>query len=156
MSSREKIYGNLKAEKHLTEEHFETGTLKGSFTVETAAIFPVIFLVVTSAVYLTFFFHDKYMLQSTVIETASIASERMRLLAPPDEEELTRHFQERIRGKMIYFPHASVELTCAEEKVTVVANSLGRRIRIRAEASMNITLPEREVRKIKHLKEMGE
>lgn len=156
MSSKKKMYGNPEAEKHFAEECFAAETLKGSFTVETAAIFPVVFLVVVSAVYMTFFFHDRHLLQSAAIETVSIASERMRLLTPPDEEELTRHFQERIRGKMIYFPYASVELACTEEKVTVVANSLGRRMRIRAEAAMNITLPEREVRKIKHLKEMGE
>lgn len=53
--------------------------LRASFTVETAAIFPVVFLVIVSAVYLSFFFHDKHILQSAVIETASIASERMRL-----------------------------------------------------------------------------
>lgn len=86
--------------------------LRASFTVETAAIFPVVFLVLVSAVYLSFFFHDKHILQSAVIETASIASERMRLLTPPEKEELAEHLQERIRGKMIYFSAATVEIIC--------------------------------------------
>lgn len=130
--------------------------VNASFTIETAAIFPVIFLVIVSAVYLSFFFHDKHILKSAVIETASIASERMRLLIPPETEELAGHFQERIQGKMIYFAGAAIEITCGEKCVTVNASAKGRRMQIRAKTAMNITVPEQEVRKIRRVREMGE
>ena len=124
--------------------------LRASFTVETAAIFPVVFLVLVSAVYLSFFFHDKHILQSAVIETASIASERMRLLKPPEKEEFAEHLQERIRGKMIYFSAATVEIICEEENVAINAAAHKRWMRIRADAVMNVTVPEQEVRRVRH------
>ena len=109
-----------------------------------------------SAVYLSFFFHDKHILQSAVIETASIASERMRLLTPPEKEELAEHLQERIRGKMIYFSAATVEIICEEENVAINAAAHKRRMRIRADAVMNVTVPEQEVRRVRHFREVGE
>ena len=130
--------------------------LRASFTVETAAIFPVVFLVLVSAVYLSFFFHDKHILQSAVIETASIGSERMRLLKPPEKEELAEHLQERIRGKMIYFSAATVEIICEEENVAINAAAHKRWMRIRADAVMNVTVPEQEVRRVRHFREVGE
>lgn len=148
--------GDLDLKYRTDIEMCDKYNLRASFTVETAAIFPVVFLVIVSAVYLSFFFHDKHILQSAVIETASIASERMRLLTSPETEELAGHLQERIRGKMIYFSAATVEIVCEEEKVAVNAAAYKRRMRIRADAVMNITIPEREVRRVRHFREVGE
>lgn len=57
---------------------------------------------------------------------------------------------------MIYFSAATVEIVCEEEKVAVNAAAYKRRMRIRADAVMNITIPEREVRRVRHFREVGE
>lgn len=119
-------------------------------------MFPIIMLVFISAVYLAFLFHDKNILQSAAVETVSLGSERMRLIEPLEEEELEQYFKERIRGKLLYFSGAMAEVSCEEKYVEISAEAFGRRMHIRTETKMKITVPEEQVRMIKNLKEMGE
>lgn len=132
------------------------GGLNASFTVETACMFPVLMLVFVSAVYLAFFFHDKNILQSAVVETASLGSERMRLTEPPDAETLEQYCRERARGKMLYFSGVLAEVTCTRDYVEVTARAFGRRMRIQTKAKMKVTVPEEKVRMIMNFREMGE
>lgn len=128
--------------------------LKGSFTIETAYMFPILMLVFLSAVYLAFFFHDKNILQSAAIETVSLGSERMRLIEPLEAEELETYFSERVHGKLLYFGGALAEVGCEDDYVGITAQAFGRRMHIQAEARMKVTVPEEQLRMIKNLKEM--
>ena len=57
---------------------------------------------------------------------------------------------------MIYFSTATVEIVCEGEKIAVNAAAHKRRMRIRADAVMNVTIPEQEVRRVRHFREVGE
>ncbi|HBA63705.1 MAG TPA: pilus assembly protein [Lachnospiraceae bacterium] len=130
--------------------------LQAGFTVEAAAIFPVIFLVWILSVYMLFYYHDKMILTGTVYETAAVGSEKMRLLKKPQAEELEEYFQERLRGKMIFFAGSTVRVTISGKEISVEAEAFRKRMHLAVRGSMKVTEPESYLRIGKRLKEAGE
>ena len=131
-------------------------TLQAGFTVEAAAVFSVIFLVLILSVYVLFYYHDKMILTGAVWETASIGGERMRLMNKPDPEELEDYFQSRIQGKMIYFGECSAEAVLSGLEIRVEARAYRRRMNLYVKGSVKVTEPETYIRNGKRIREAGE
>ena len=129
--------------------------LKASFVVETAAIFPVLFLVLMVSVYVFFYYHDKVILTGAAYETAVAGSEKMRLIQKPEEEELEKYFLDRVRRKLIFFgePQASVSLSGKE--VVVEAQAYRRRMHLSVRGRMAVTEPEPYLRSMKQFRKRG-
>ena len=130
--------------------------LRASFMVETAAVFPVIFLVLILSVYLFFYYHDKMILTGTAYETAAVGSEKMRLLDKPEEGELVQYFQDRLHGKMIFFAGSSVQVGISGKEVRVEAEAYRKHMRLKVRGSMKVTEPELYLRNAKKIRKAGE
>lgn len=130
--------------------------VRASFVVETAAVFPVIFLVLTLSVYLFFYYHDKTILTGTAYETAAVGSEKMRLLEKPEEGELIQYFQDRLHGKMIFFSGSSVQVDISGKEVIVEAEAYRKYMHLKVRGSMKVTEPELYLRNAKKLRKAGE
>lgn len=130
--------------------------VKASFLVETAAIFPVIYFVLAASIYMFFYYHDKMILTGTAYETAAVGSEKMRLLNKPDEGELEQYFQERLRGKMIFFAGAIAQIDLSGERISVEAEAYRKHMCLRVKGSMKVTEPEFRLRNAKKLRKAGE
>lgn len=116
-------------------------TLKGSATIEMAYIMPLflwMFLMIMTA---AFYFHDKVILYGAAYETAVTGAELERR-EESDEVILAEHFQERIKGKLIFFSGASAEIEEGLEKVTVRISAQKGKWRIQGEERATVMRPE--------------
>ena len=112
-------------------------TLKGSATIEMAYIMPLflwMFLMIMTA---AFYFHDKVILYAAAVTGAELERRE-----ESDEVILAEHFQERIKGKLIFFSGASAEIEESLEKVTVRISAQKGKWRIQGEERATVMRPE--------------
>lgn len=121
-------------------------TWKGSFTVETACLLPMIILVLHLCVLGCFYYHDKNVISSCAYETAVIGSTKIREKDGVTPETLEHAFQERIRGKCILFSGASVRVGTGEDQITVQATASRRAMKVSVIHTAAVTEPENYIR----------
>ena len=131
----------LKGNATLKSAALKGTTLKGSATIEMAYIMPLflwMFLMIMTA---AFYFHDKVILYAAAYETAVTGAELERR-EESDEVILAEHFQERIKGKLIFFSGASAEIEESLEKVTVRVSAQKGKWKIQGEERAAVMRPE--------------
>lgn len=121
-------------------------TWKGSFTVETAFLIPVIILVLHLCIVGCFYYHDKNVISSCAYETAVIGSTKTREKDGVTPETLENAFQERIRGKCILFSGASVRVRTGEDQITVQTTASRRAMKVSVIHTAAVTEPENYIR----------
>lgn len=115
--------------------------LKGSATIEMAYIMPLflwMFLMIMTG---AFYFHDKVVLYAAAYETAVTGAE-LEHREEMEEGMLAEHFQDRIKGKMIFFSGASAEVEKSLENVTVRVSAQKGKWKIQGEERAAIMRPE--------------
>lgn len=123
--------------------------VKGSATVELAYMMPIIFLAFITTIYIIFYFHDKNILIGAAYETAVVGAQKVRWDEEDVKGELEKLFRERVRGKFIFFSHASVEIEVSKEMISVEARASKRRMSMSARQKVTITEPEQNIRELR-------
>lgn len=123
--------------------------VKGSATVELAYMMPIIFLAFITTIYIIFYFHDKNILIGAAYETAVVGAQKVRWDEEDVKGEMEKLFQERVRGKFIFFSRASVEIEISKEMVNVEARASKRKMRMSTRQKATITEPEQYIRELR-------
>lgn len=127
--------------------------MKASTVVEAAYLFPMIMIVWMLILFALFYYHDKNILAGAAYETVVAGSE----LAHEAEEiptgKLNQYFQERIQGKLIFFPGASITINAEKNSIEITAYSKAKRMTLSVRKSAAITEPEKTIRKFRIAKQ---
>lgn len=129
--------------------------MKGSITVEMSFLMPVIFMIFVLCVQGAFYFHDKNILSGAAYEASVVASTKLREEVPVTEAQIVSLCNDRIQGKCILFGQWKTEVTIGEKELTVSVRANKRYMRISVEKRAAITRPEKKIRDIRRLKEIG-
>ena len=124
----------------------------GSITVEAAVIVPMILWVFMLIMLLLFYYHDKNVVTAIAHETVVMACDR----EEHTEEEIKAYFNQRIRGKLLLFSQVEVALEVTEKEVHLTGISYKKKIKLKVEAEMSKTAPEKEIRSLRRIWKLGE
>nr|WP_082891666.1 TadE family protein [Bariatricus massiliensis] len=124
------------------------GDLRGSTVVEAAYLFPMIMLVWMLVLFALFYYHDKNILAGASYETAVVGSEIAHEGEVP-EGKLAQYFQERIKGKLIFFGGASISVNSGKNGIEVKVKARARNMALTVNKSAAITEPEKLIRKFR-------
>lgn len=124
---------------------------KGSLTVETAYLMPLVCLLLAAGLLLMFYFHDKAVISACAYETAVIGSTKAREKDGVEEEVLRQAFRERIRGKCILFPGAEPGIEIRDTQIVVTAEAARRGIRLTVVQTAALTEPEERIRSVRRI-----
>lgn len=133
---------------HFVEKNSEEIRVKGSATIELLYIMPVIFLVFIAAVYMSFFFHDKNILQGITYEALLIASSQYREVDGIQKEEIALFLYEKGEEKMLFFPTPEIEIEIEEEEIWIRAISEKNGMKIEVEKYAPLLTVEDGIRSI--------
>lgn len=125
--------------------------VRGSATVEMAYIMPVVFFTFIVVMYILFYLHDKNILNGAGYETLVVGNQRLRWDEENMEEQMEEVFQERIKGKMIFFSGADVEVECEGEMLTVRAKAKRNGMKITVEQKSRAVRPEKFIRDLRRV-----
>lgn len=128
-------------------------TCKASTIVEMAYMMPVVFLLWALVIYGTLLFHDKAIISAAAYETVVVGREVTHENEKYSEEMLGKYFQERVRGKMLFFKEISANVKMTEERIRIYVSAEKRGMRIKIEQSAVRSIPEEELRKQIMIKE---
>ena len=126
--------------------------LKGSFMIEAAYIIPVIFFVIATAIFLTFFFHDKALLSGAAYESVSVASRKAREKGGITTAEIEAFCVERLGGKLIFFSAIQIEAGFSGEEIEVSMVASKGKINLRISEKALITIPETSIRNMSRIR----
>lgn len=126
--------------------------VKGSFTVEAACIVPLILFVFGVLLHILFYYHDKNLLASASYETAVYGAGRYEV----DEASINKHFQSRIKGKLLLFTTVKSEVLSEEEQVQIICRASQKAMSLRTECVISRTKPEDYIRSIRKLNKIQE
>lgn len=121
--------------------------LRGVLTVELAYIFMIIFSIFVLVIHTVFYYHDKNILSGAASETAVLWAQLERNPAEEGKKAPEEFFQERILGKLIFFPGASVTVNKSDEQVEVIAYAQNRAMSVEVCGKSVIVDPEEKIRK---------
>lgn len=125
------------------------GSYKGSITIETTCLLPLIALVFVFCVWGSFYYHDKNILSACAYETAVVGSTKAREKESITEDILEEAFLESTSGKCILFSEIEVSVQIREDAVIVNASGRRREMRTSVRHMAAITTPEEYIRKVK-------
>lgn len=125
---------------------------KGSFTIESSIIVPILLMMFASVIFLVFYEHDKNILNGAAYETAVVGSERMGY----EEEELERFLRSRVKGKLLLFAKVYEDVEIGEDSVKVKANAKRGYMKVHAEICMGRIHPETFIRNRRKLLQANE
>lgn len=125
------------------------------YTVEMSFLMPIILLLIMSSIFAIFYYHDKNVIAGAAYETAVVGSNKAREKDGADAAELEALFQERVGDKCIFFAGARASVSISEEEVQVQAQATGRGMSVSVEKSAAITEPEKKIRDIRRIGEIG-
>lgn len=125
--------------------------VRGSATVEMAYIMPVVFFTFIVVMYILFYLHDKNILNGAGYETLVVGNQRLRWDEENMEEQMEEVFQERIKGKMIFFSGADVEVKCEGEMLTIRAKAKRNGMKITVEQKSRAVRPEKFIRDLRRV-----
>lgn len=122
--------------------------------MEMAFLMPVILLIIMSSIWGAFYYHDKNIIASAAYETVVAGSNKAREGEGARQSELEQLFQERTKGKCIFFSGAEAAVVVEEKEITVTARAGKRKMSITVEKKMPVTDPEKKIREIKKGKDL--
>ena len=129
--------------------------VKASTTIEMAYIMPIAFLVFITAVYISFYMHDKNIIKGAAYETAVIGARQERL-GKETADQIPEYFQERVKGKLIFFSYAEAEGAVEDKAVLVTAKASAKGMRIKVEERASVINPEEYIRDIRKAEKAAE
>lgn len=92
---------------------------KASTTIELAMMMPVLLLVITGVIHVSFYYHDKNIIYGKVYELEAIGVQQDRLSIELDTQELMEHYYESIEGKLLLFSEISCHVTATSMGITI-------------------------------------
>ena len=95
--------------------------------------------------------HDKNILIGAAYETAVVGTQKVRWEEPELKGQLQQLFQERTKGKFLFFSSAEAEIELDEKTVIVRASASKKRMKISAEERATVTDPEKYIRDIRRV-----
>lgn len=119
--------------------------VKGSTTVEMAYLLPMILFVFLAAVHITFYFHDKSILNGIVCEAVTEGALLQRN-ETGESAELESAYTERARGKLIYFSVSDFRVEISEDSVWAECRADRGRMGIEIIRTARIGHPEKRIR----------
>lgn len=125
------------------------------YIVEMAFLMPIILLIIMSSIFGAFYFHDKNIVSGAAYETAAVGSSKMREKEGAGADELDILFQERVGGKCILFTGADASISISDDVVEVEAQGSGRGMKVSVLRRAAVTKPEKTIRDIRRIKELG-
>ena len=125
--------------------------IKASATIEASYIVPIIFLIVAALIYVSFYFHDKNIITGAAYETSVAGGAFMRWEEENPESLLQDFYQERMKGKLIFFRKTEVEIKCMKEEVRVTVFASRKRFKVKIIQKYRYTKPEESLRKIRRI-----
>ncbi len=128
--------------------------VKGSTTVEMAYLMPLIFLVLVMVLNITFYYHDKNILNGAACETIAVGiqSNRNPIGAEADLEGFCR---DRIRRKLIYFSMPDIDISSSEDFVKVKIAVRRGKMQICVFHQSEVPHPEKKIRLKKKMENTG-
>lgn len=126
---------------------------KASAIVEMAYLMPVVLLAFMLIIFSLFYYHDKVILVGAAYESAVVGSESYSFSGEVKTEQISNYFQNRIRRKMLFFSTASVEVKVEKDEIMIQAETRKRGMRIQVVQKAALLCPEKEIRKIKRIKD---
>lgn len=126
---------------------------KASTIVEMAYLMPVILLMWMLVIFALFYYHDKTLAIGASYETAVVGGEWYEEADEVETERIGEYFQNRIRGKLLFFSYISVEVQLEDDWLLVDANARKRGMRIHAVQKVKIRNPQKEIRRIQIIKD---
>lgn len=126
--------------------------LRGSFTVESAVIIPLILMVLGVALHVLFYYHDKNILMGTVHETVAYGAG----LEATEEATLENYFNQRIKGKLMLFTQVENEIQIEDKKVSITCTARKSSMSLQVEGVINRTNPENYIREVRKIIKIGE
>lgn len=136
----------------MREKMYKMRKYRASTIVEMAYLMPVVLMVWMLVIFALFYYHDKNILSGAAYETAVVGSE----LAHEEEVQegrVIQYFQGRIKGKMLFFRGAYVEVQSSDDRIQIKASASAKGLRVSVERSAAVTEPEEEIRKKKAIME---
>jgi Flp pilus assembly protein TadG len=124
---------------------------KGSFTIETALLMPVIALVFVVSVWGSFYYHDKNILSSCAYEIAVVGSTKVREKEAVTEAMLNMELSERLNKKCILFTKVNTSVHIGTNEVIAEAEASRRNMRIAVRHTAAVTKPESYIRKVRKI-----
>lgn len=118
----------------------------GVTTVEMAYLMPILFLAFILAVYTAFYYHDKCILLGAASETAVLGAQVQRKPDETGQTDIEAFFQERISGKLIFFPGAQVQVSLSEKWVEVQVSAGQKGMQISVMQNASVVKPEKLIR----------
>lgn len=93
-------------------------SVKGSYTVETALIMPVIMLILVLSVTLTFYYYDKCILAGLASEASAAAAEEIR--CDKSISEIKQNVEKATGRRLLFFSKGAASINEKSDEVTVV------------------------------------
>lgn len=124
--------------------------LKGSLTIEASFLVPLILFVFGVLLHMLFYYHDKNVIAGIAYETGVYAAGRQEV----DEAEAERHFQSRVKGRLLLFDTVKSEIHMEEKQVQIVCRAKRNAMSLRSECTMSRTEPEDYIRSIRKLEKL--
>ncbi len=128
--------------------------LKASMTVEMSFLMPVILFLIMNCIFVSFYFHDRNIISGAAYETVVVGSTKIRERDGVTPGELQNLYQERIKGKCIFFPGSSADIVVEKEEIAIYVTAKKGRLSTSVEKKAAVTEPEKEIRKIRRMKEI--
>lgn len=124
---------------------------KGSFTIETALLMPIIALVFVLSVWGSFYYHDKNILSSCAYEIAVVGSTKVREKEAVTEEMLSMELAKQLNRKCVLFAEINATAHIGQDMVIVEAEAIRRKMRVAVKHTAAVTQPESYIRKVRRV-----
>lgn len=119
----------------------------GIITVEMSYLIPIVLIVFLLIVYTVFYYHDKNILIGAASETATVGAQMERRPDKKGQVSLEEFYQERIRGKLIFFSGVQISVNTSRKWVEIEAYASRRKMHIHILQRAAITEPEKAIRR---------
>lgn len=119
--------------------------VKGSTVVEMSYLIPFCLFVFFLLVVVTFYFHDKAILNAAAAETAVVGVEMDRKKLT-EETDLESFFRERTKGKLVLMSETTIVIRQSEKKVEVEVSATKGRMKLELVQRAVKVKPEEKIR----------
>ena len=123
--------------------------IKGSSVFEMTLMMPMVLLAWAVILFSLFYFYDKNILSAAAYETAVVGSEMYREEGKIDKDRLQTYYQERIRGKLLFFSDVDCGIEADNKNLAVKITTESRSLKIELERRSSLEIPEKSVRRQK-------
>lgn len=128
------------------------GALKGVATIEMTYIIPVFLLLLFVIVSITFYFHDKSVLNGIAYEATTLSSQKIRTPKGVNVEEIETYIQQNVSRKMIMLTDTKIEVKIENENITVKITAKYQKMAVIVEQHSTNEKPETFIRNIMKIK----